>query len=61
MDLFSEQEKYPYWYILFLRMDDPLFENVEDLPEFQKILQRIELKFWKYHKQIEDSLKEIQS
>ncbi len=61
MDLFSEQEKYPYWYILFLRMDDPLFENVQALPEFQKILQRIELKFWKYHKQIKDSLKEIQS
>ncbi len=61
MTLFSEQEKYPYWYILFLGMDDPLFENVEDLPEFRKILQRIELKFWKYHKQIKDSLKELQS
>ena len=58
MELFSEQEKYPYWYILFLGMEDPLFENVEELPEFQKILQRIELKFWKYHKQIKDRLKD---
>lgn len=58
MELFSEQEKYPYWYILFLGMDDPLFDNVSELPEFQKILQRIELKFWKYHKQIRDSLKQ---
>ncbi len=58
MDLFSKQEKYPYWYILFLGMDDPLFKNVSDLPEFQKILQRIELKFWKYHKQIKDTLKD---
>jgi TolB-like protein/AraC-like DNA-binding protein/Tfp pilus assembly protein PilF len=58
MDLFSEQDNYPYWYILFLGMDDPLFENVEKLPEFQKILREIELKFWKYHKEIKDSLKE---
>ncbi|MEA3461306.1 MAG: helix-turn-helix domain-containing protein [Bacteroidota bacterium] len=58
MDLFSEQEKYPYWYILFLGMDDPLFENVKELPEYQKILQKIELKFWKYHKEIKDTLKE---
>jgi len=58
MKLFSEQEKYPYWYILFLGMDDPLFENVSELPEFQKILGEIELKFWKYHKKIKDSLKE---
>jgi len=58
MDLFSEQEKYPYWYILFMGMDDPLFAQVDDLPEFQKILRKIEVKFWRYHKQIKDSLKE---
>jgi len=57
MALFSEQEKYPYWYILFLGMDDPLFQHLEDLPEFQQILREIELKFWSYHKQIKDSLK----
>jgi len=58
MDLFSQQEKYPYWYILFLGMDDPLFENVNELPEFQKILREIENKFWRYHAQVKDSLKE---
>ena len=58
MELFSQQEKYPYWYILFMGFDDPLFESVNDLPEFQKIIRKIELKFWKYHKQIKDSLKE---
>jgi TolB-like protein/AraC-like DNA-binding protein/Tfp pilus assembly protein PilF len=58
MRLFSEQEKYPYWYILFLGMDDPLFEHVDELPEFQKILREIEVKFWRYHKQIKTSLKE---
>ncbi len=58
MSQFAEQEKYPYWYILFLGMDDPLLENVSELPEFQKILQKIEVSFWKYHKGIKDSLKE---
>jgi len=58
MDQFSEQEKYPYWYILFFGMDDPLFDNVDDLPEFKKIHRKIEVKFWRYHKQIKDSLKE---
>lgn len=57
MELFSEQEHYPYWYILFLEMDDPLFNNVKDQPEFQKLLQKIDLKFWSYHKEIKDSLK----
>lgn len=58
MELFSEQENYPYWYILFLEMDDPLFEPLKDNPEFQKIMREINLKFWKYHKEIKDSLKE---
>ena len=57
MDQFSEQEKYPYWYILFFGLDDPLFHNIDDLPEFKKIHREIELKFWRYHKQIKDSLK----
>jgi len=58
MDQFSQQEKYPYWYILFMGIDDPLFDNVDDLPEYQKIIREIEVKFWSYHKQIKDSLKE---
>jgi len=58
MNLFAQQEHYPYWYILFLGMDDPLFENIADLPEFQKILKEIEAKFWRYHKQIRETLKE---
>jgi len=57
MKLFSEQENYPYWYLLFLEMDDPLFKNVEGLPEFQKVMREINLKFWRYHKEIKDSLK----
>jgi len=57
MRQFAEQEKYPYWYILFLGFDDPLFENIKELPEYKKITTSIERKFWKYHKEIKDRLK----
>ena len=57
MSQFVGQEKYPYWYILFLGFDDPLFENIDELPEYQKIRTQIEQKFWKYHKEIKDRLK----
>jgi len=57
MDKFSEKEKYSYVYILFFGIDDPLYDNVDDLPEYQKIIREIEVKFWRYHKQIKDSLK----
>jgi tetratricopeptide (TPR) repeat protein len=57
MKLFSVQEHYPYWYLLFLEMDDPLFDPMKDLPEFQKIMREISIKFWNRHKEIKDSLK----
>lgn len=58
MKLFAEQEHYPYWYILFLGMEDPLFEHVKDHPEYQKVLREIDQNFWSYHKRIKDSLKQ---
>ncbi|NQV02478.1 MAG: helix-turn-helix domain-containing protein [Bacteroidia bacterium] len=57
LKLFSKQDNYHYWIILFLEID-PLVDNIKDLPEFKKILQDIETKFWKSHKQIKASLKE---
>lgn len=57
MKLFSQQDNYPYWYILFLGMD-PLFDNIKDNPEFKKILNDIEVKFWNRNKQIKFSLEE---
>jgi len=57
MELFSQQENYPYWYLLFIDID-PLFDNVKDLPEFKKIMKGIETKFWKYHQQMKSSLEE---
>ena len=39
-------------------MDDPLFDNVSELPEFKQIMREIEVKFWSYHKEIKDRLRE---
>ena len=57
LSLFSQQENFHYWIILFLEID-PLVDNIKDLPEFKKILSEIEIKFWNYHKQIKASLEE---
>lgn len=55
--LFSQQDNYHYWVIIFLKID-PLIDNIKDLPEFEKIIAEIETKFWNYHKQIKTSLEE---
>ncbi|MFC2086334.1 helix-turn-helix domain-containing protein [Bacteroidota bacterium] len=57
LKFFSEKDNYHYWTILFLKID-PLIDNIKDLPEFKKILDEIETKFWNYHKQIKSSLEE---
>ncbi len=53
--LFSEQDDYFYWVILFLD-DDPLLENIIREPEFKKISKKINNKFWQYHERVKNSL-----
>ena len=55
LKLFSQEDNYFYWIIIFLKID-PLIHNIKDLPEFKKIINDIETKFWNSHKQIKDSL-----
>ncbi|MFC2124999.1 helix-turn-helix domain-containing protein [Bacteroidota bacterium] len=57
LELFSEQDHYHYWTVIFVEIE-PLMDNIKDLPEFRKIMDDIEAKFWKYHKQIKASLEE---
>ena len=57
MRLFSQEDNYFYWIIIFIEMD-PLIDNIKDLPEFKKIFNDIESKFWNNHKQIKASLEE---
>jgi len=55
--LFSQQDNYHYWIILFIKID-PLVDPIKDLPEFKKVLNDIETKFWNSHEQIKASLEE---
>ncbi len=55
--LFSEQDNYYFWIILFFNTD-PLVDEFRKLPEVQKIFNKIESKFWKNHKRIKVSLEE---
>jgi hypothetical protein len=57
MKLFTEQENYHYWTILFFEID-PMMDEIKTDPEFMKIFKDIESKFWNNHKQIKASLEE---
>jgi len=55
--LFSEEDDYHYWTILFLKID-PLWDNVKENPEFLEIYDVLEKKFWDNHDRIKKSLKQ---
>lgn len=57
LDLFSKEDNYQYWLVLFLEID-PLVDNLKDHPDFKKLIKKINNKFWKGHKEIKKSLKE---
>ena len=57
LELFSEQDNYHYWTVIFTEMD-PVMDNIKNLPEFKKIFKKIKTKFWNNHKQIKSSLEE---
>ena len=57
MKLFSQQDNYHYWIILFLKIE-PLMDNIKDLPGFNRIYDDIVSKFWKHHDRIKASLEE---
>ena len=57
LKLFSQQDNYHYWPLLFLEMD-PLVDNIKELPEFQQLMDGIEKKFWENHKKIKATLEE---
>ena len=57
LKLFSQQDNYHYWTIIFLNID-PLMDNIKYLPEYKQILGEIETKFWNGHNQIKISLED---
>jgi tetratricopeptide (TPR) repeat protein len=57
LKLFSKEEDYQYWVILFL-YSDPIIKEIKELPEFKKIMKGMEDRFWERHKELEVILKE---
>ena len=55
LKLFSEEDNYHYWTILFVEID-PLVDNIKDMPEFIQLTKKIKTKFWKKHEQIKATL-----
>ncbi len=57
LKLFSDQNNYHYWIVIFTPID-PLVDNIKEMPEFKEVFKKIENQFWDYHKQINASLKD---
>lgn len=55
--LFSEEENYHLWIVLFLKAD-PLLDPLKDSPEFEDIYKDIESAFWERHRRIRATLQE---
>ena len=55
LKLFSEEDNYHYWTILFLEID-PMVDNLKDIPEFKQLVKKIKTKFWQKHDEIKASL-----
>lgn len=54
--LFSEEENFQYWFLLFLEKD-PIFSLVSDNPGFMEARQQMESTFWASHQTIKERLK----
>ncbi len=55
--LFSQEDDYFYWIVLFLEAD-PTLDAIKDHPEFGKIMAEIKKKFWKRHESLKESLEQ---
>jgi len=57
LNIFAQSDQYSYWIILFLE-EDPLVDNIKELPEFSKAMKKLETKFWDRHQRFRTSLKD---
>lgn len=57
MKKYSEIKSPPYFQIRLFK-DDPIFDNIRNLPEFEILLNDIETKFWKNHKRTKANLRQ---
>jgi len=56
LKLFSQEDNYQYWILLISQ--DPIMDPIRDHPDFKKVINTIETKFWDRHREIKASLEE---
>jgi TolB-like protein/AraC-like DNA-binding protein len=52
---FARQDNFQYWILLFIEQD-PVIKPLKNHPEFAKIVQKIEDRFWENHDRLQQSL-----
>ncbi|WP_346857363.1 helix-turn-helix domain-containing protein [uncultured Draconibacterium sp.] len=57
LQLFAAQNNYQYWILVFMKID-PLVEPLKSHPEFEKVMQKIERRFWENQARLKKSLEE---
>ncbi|MDX2443745.1 MAG: hypothetical protein QNK30_08080, partial [Bacteroidales bacterium] len=57
LKMFSQENNYHYWTLIFVPID-PLVDSIKELPEFKRIWDELEIKFWNNHDRIQASLEE---
>ena len=57
LKVFSAQDNFQYWILLFMKQD-PLIKPLENHPEFEESMQKIENRFWENQKQLKKSLED---
>ncbi|MGK7390576.1 MAG: tetratricopeptide repeat protein, partial [Candidatus Cyclobacteriaceae bacterium M2_1C_046] len=57
LKVFATQDNIQYWIVLFMEMD-PILAPLKSHPDFDRIMQKIEDRFWEKHNQVRASLEE---
>jgi TolB-like protein/AraC-like DNA-binding protein/Tfp pilus assembly protein PilF len=55
MNLFAMQDNIQYWILLFTD-EDPIMNPLQNMPEYQAVMQRLEDRFWENHEKVRKSL-----
>lgn len=56
LKLFSQEDNYQYW--ILLMPQDPIMDPIRNHPDYKKVINTIETKFWDRHREIKASLEE---
>lgn len=57
LKVFATQDNYKYWILLFAKID-PLMKPLKSNPEFEKVMQKMEDRFWENQTKLKKSLEE---